>query len=177
MRCVQVFLRIDVHEAEAPRIHLLPHAFLEAKRQNFREKIEDAARTVRIHNEIISFPNGYETEVGERGITLSGGQKQRIAIARALAANPDILVLDDALSAVDAETETAILENLKAEIKSRTNIIIAHRISAVKDADNILVINNGTIEDAGKHYDLIHREGYYSELYRLQSLEKNRGTN
>jgi len=172
MRCVQVFLRIDVHEAEAPRIHLLPHAFLEAKRQNFREKIEDAARTVRIHNEIISFPNGYETEVGERGITLSGGQKQRIAIARALAANPDILVLDDALSAVDAETETAILENLKAEIKSRTNIIIAHRISAVKDADNILVINNGTIEDAGKHFDLIYREGYYSELYRLQSLEE-----
>jgi ATP-binding cassette subfamily B protein len=137
-----------------------------------REKIEDAAQTVRIHDEIISFPDGYETEVGERGITLSGGQKQRIAIARALAANPDILILDDALSAVDAETETAILENLKAEIKSRTNIIIAHRISAVKDADNILVINNGTIEDAGKHFDLIHREGYYSELYRLQSLEE-----
>ncbi|RLD10249.1 MAG: ABC transporter ATP-binding protein, partial [Chlamydiae bacterium] len=91
-----------------------------------REKIEDAARTVRIHDEILSFPNGYETEVGERGITLSGGQKQRIAIARALAANPEILVLDDALSAVDAETETAILENLKVEIKSRTNIIIAH---------------------------------------------------
>jgi len=137
-----------------------------------RDIIENAARTVRIHNEIVSFPDGYETEVGERGITLSGGQKQRIAIARALAANPDILILDDALSAVDSETETAILKNLKAEIKSRTNIIIAHRISAVKDADNILVINDGVIEDSGTHYELLRREGYYSELYRLQSLEK-----
>ena len=137
-----------------------------------REEIEKAARTVRIHNEIISFPDGYETEVGERGITLSGGQKQRIAIARALAANPDILILDDALSAVDSETEMAILKNLKAEIKSRTNIIIAHRISAVKDADQILVINDGLIEDSGKHFELIQRDGYYSELHILQSLEE-----
>ena len=142
-----------------------------------QNEIEEFAKTVRIHNEIISLADGYETEVGERGITLSGGQKQRIAIARALAAKPEILILDDALSAVDAETETAILENLKSKICNGTNIIIAHRISAVKDADNILVINNGQIEDAGTHNELILREGYYSELYRMQSLEEKQITN
>ncbi|MCK5347139.1 MAG: ABC transporter ATP-binding protein, partial [Candidatus Heimdallarchaeota archaeon] len=137
-----------------------------------QKEIEHAARTVSIHDEIINFPDGYETEVGERGITLSGGQKQRVAIARALAVNPDILVLDDALSSVDSETETVILDNLKKEIKGRTNIIIAHRISAVKNADKILVLNNGQVEDSGTHDELIKREGYYSELFRLQSIEE-----
>ena len=137
-----------------------------------QSQIENLAKIVRIHDEIISLPNGYKTEVGERGITLSGGQKQRIAIARALALNADILVLDDALSAVDAETETAILNNLKTKMIDKTNIIIAHRISAVKNADFIIVINNGKIEDSGIHSNLIQKEGYYSELFRLQSLEQ-----
>ncbi len=135
------------------------------------DEIQDLGRLVRIHDEILTFPNGYETEVGERGVTLSGGQKQRIAIARALAVSPRILVLDDALSSVDAETEAAILENLGTAMRGRTNIIIAHRISAVRNADTIIVLNRGRIEDRGSHAELIQREGYYSELYRLQTLE------
>jgi len=137
-----------------------------------KDEIVELAKLVKIHDEIINVPEGYDAEVSERGVTLSGGQKQRIAIARALAVKPRILVLDDSLSAVDAETESAILKNLKTILSKTTSIVVAHRISAVKNADNILVLDDKTIVDQGTHEELIHREGYYSELYNLQKLEE-----
>jgi ATP-binding cassette subfamily B protein len=129
------------------------------------------AKAVRLHDEIVTFPEGYDTLVGERGITLSGGQKQRVAIARALALRPAVLVLDDALSSVDAETETAILAYLRANMQRTSMIVIAHRISAVRDADLILVLDRGRVVDRGTHAALVQREGFYSEVYRLQTLE------
>ncbi len=137
-----------------------------------KNEIIELAKLVKIHNEIIRVPDGYDAEVSERGVTLSGGQKQRIAIARALAVKPRILVMDDSLSAVDAETESEILKNLKTVLAKTTSIIIAHRISAVKNADNILVLDDKTIVDQGTHEELIQRKGYYSELYNLQKLEE-----
>ncbi len=137
-----------------------------------KNEIIELAKLVKIHDEIIRVPAGYDAEVSERGVTLSGGQKQRIAIARALAVKPRILVMDDSLSAVDAETESEILKNLKTVLAKTTSIIIAHRISAVKNADNILVLDDKTIVDQGTHEELIQREGYYSELYNLQKLEE-----
>jgi ATP-binding cassette subfamily B protein len=136
------------------------------------DEVREIAEIASIHDEISDFPDGYETIVGERGVTLSGGQKQRVAIARALALRPKILVLDDALSAVDAETEAAILSNLSKVIKGNTNIIIAHRVSAVRNADMILVLENGRVTDKGTHFELIQRSDYYSELYHLQKLEE-----
>ncbi len=141
-----------------------------------RAAVIELATAVRLHEEIEAFPQGYDTLVGERGITLSGGQKQRIAIARALALRPAVLVLDDALSSVDAETEDAILAYLRAPGQRTTMIIIAHRISAVRDADMILVLDDGRIVDRGTHAALVQREGFYSELYRLQTLEAMHGT-
>jgi len=137
-----------------------------------RDEIIELAKLVKIHDEIISVPEGYDAEVSERGVTLSGGQKQRIAIARALAVKPRILVLDDSLSAVDAETESAILKNLNNVFSNTTSIVVAHRISAVKKADNILALDDKTIVDQGTHEELIQRDGYYSELYNLQRLEE-----
>jgi ATP-binding cassette subfamily B protein len=136
------------------------------------DEVREIARIASIHDEITEFPDGYDTIVGERGVTLSGGQKQRVAIARALALRPKILVLDDALSAVDAETEAAILSNLSKVIKGNTNIIIAHRVSAVRNADMILVLENGRMTDKGTHFELIQRSDYYSELYHMQKLEE-----
>jgi len=133
--------------------------------------VQDLARQVGLDEEIAGFPQGYDTLVGERGITLSGGQKQRVAIARALALQPRILVLDDALSSVDAETETLILSHLRAHAEAATAIIVAHRISAVKEADQIIVMDRGTIVDRGTHAELIRRDGYYRELYDLQRIE------
>ena len=135
-----------------------------------RDDVVALARQVNLHDEICAFPQGYDTLVGERGITLSGGQKQRVAIARALALSPAILILDDALSAVDAETETAILDHLGSAMARRTCIVIAHRISAVKNADRIIVLDGGMVIDSGTHAELAGREGYYAELHRLQSL-------
>ena len=125
-----------------------------------------------IAGEIEGFPQGFQTMVGERGVTLSGGQKQRVAIARALAVNPRILVLDDSLSAVDTETESAILEKLQGEIAGLTNVMIAHRISTVQNADLILVLDRGRLVEKGTHSQLLEKDGYYAELYRMQQLEQ-----
>ena len=133
------------------------------------EEVMYWAKKAFIHDDIMRFNDGYDTWVGERGVTLSGGQKQRIAIARALSLRPRILVLDDALSAVDAETESEILKEL-GEIRGKaTNIIIAHRLSAVRNADRTIVLNHGKIEDIGVHEELKVRSPYYKELYLLQS--------
>ncbi len=131
-----------------------------------------ACKTAKIHKEILSFENGYKTILGERGINLSGGQKQRISIARALIKQPKILILDDCLSAMDTETEKSILESLNAYTKNITTIIISHRISSIKDANNIIVLKNGQIIQEGNHEQLINQKGYYKELYNKQIIKK-----
>ena len=136
------------------------------------ESIIKAAKDADVYNNIIDFPKGFDTMVGERGVTLSGGQKQRVSIARALIKNPEILILDDCLSAVDAKTETKILENLKSIMKDRTSIIISHRISAIKNSHNILVLDEGRIVEEGTHETLINNQGLYSEIYNKQLLEE-----
>ena len=135
------------------------------------DEIEAAARKAHIHKEITAIADGYQTRVGERGVTLSGGQKQRVAIARALAGRHPVLIFDDCLSAVDTETEAAILHDLKNEIAGRTSVLISHRISTVRNADLIIVIENGRISEMGSHEDLLLHNGYYTNLYRLQKLE------
>ena len=131
-----------------------------------------ACKIAKIHKEIIRFEKGYKTILGERGIHLSGGQKQRISIARALIKQPKILILDDCLSAMDTETEKSILESLNAYTKNITTIIISHRISSIKDANNIIVLKNGQIIQEGNHEQLINQKGYYKELYNKQIIEK-----
>ncbi len=135
------------------------------------ERIRELARTVDIASEIESFPQGFDTMVGERGVTLSGGQKQRVAIARALAPNPRVLVLDDSLSAVDTETEDSILKAVKRLTSNITTIIISHRISTVQHADLVLVMEDGRVVEMGTHDVLLSRNGFYTELYRMQQLE------
>ncbi len=137
-----------------------------------RGQVEDLARKVQIHSEIESFPEGYDTLVGERGVTLSGGQKQRVAIARALATDPSILVLDDALSSVDTETEAAILSTLSESLGQRTGVVIAHRISTVKRADLIIVLDGGRLAESGTHDGLLALGGIYADLHRMQQLEE-----
>lgn len=135
------------------------------------EQIEEAARTTAIHEDILLFPQGYETLVGERGVSLSGGQKQRIAIARALITQPELLILDDSLSAVDAKTEETILRNLKEKRANRTTIIAAHRISSVMHANEIIVLDHGTIVERGNHEELMSQQGWYRQMYDKQQLE------
>tara|TARA_B100000029_G_scaffold371821_1_gene365749 strand:- start:332 stop:2098 length:1767 start_codon:yes stop_codon:yes gene_type:complete len=132
----------------------------------------NACKTAKIHNEIMNFDKGYETLLGERGINLSGGQKQRISIARALIKKPKILILDDCLSAMDTETEKAILQSLEDYTKGITSIIISHRISSIKNANNIIVLENGSIVQQGTHNQLIDQNGYYKQLYYKQIIKK-----
>jgi ATP-binding cassette subfamily B protein len=120
---------------------------------------------------VAGFPAGYETMVGERGITLSGGQKQRTALARALAVDPRILILDDALSAVDTHTEEEILAGLRAVMRTRTTFLVSHRVSTVKEADHIVVLREGRIVEQGTHADLLAAGGFYADLQRRQLLQ------
>jgi len=136
-----------------------------------QQEIEEAARLASVHEDILRLPQGYETEVGERGVMLSGGQKQRISIARALLLQAEILILDDALSAVDGRTEHQILHNLRTWGSDRTVIISAHRLSALVDASEILVFSNGTVAERGNHEQLSSRPGWYRDMYRYQQLE------
>jgi ATP-binding cassette, subfamily B, multidrug efflux pump len=137
-----------------------------------REQIKQAAHVSRLDKDLADFPKGYDTVVGERGITLSGGQKQRTAISRAVITDPKILVLDDALSAVDTYTEEEILSRLAGVMRSRTTIIVSHRVSTVRNADQILVLDDGDIVERGTHDQLVARNGVYAELYRKQLLEE-----
>ncbi|MDX8553788.1 ABC transporter ATP-binding protein/permease [Tenacibaculum sp. 1B UA] len=136
------------------------------------EEIIEAAKNAVIHENIIDFKQGYKTILGERGVTLSGGQKQRTSIARAIIKNPKILIFDDCLSAVDTETEERILSNLERVSSDKTTIIISHRVSSAKNADKIIVLDNGKIIQQGVHNQLVKEEGYYKELYEQQLLEK-----
>ena len=136
------------------------------------EEVIEAAKNARVHKNIIDFKNGYDTVLGERGITLSGGQKQRVSIARAIIKSPEILLFDDCLSAVDTETEEKILKNLECVSKNKTTIIVSHRISSAKNADKIIVLDEGKIIQAGTHQTLKKTAGYYKDLYRKQRSEK-----
>jgi ATP-binding cassette subfamily B protein len=131
-------------------------------------KIIQAARDADVYNNIMAFPQGFSTRVGERGITLSGGQKQRVSIARAIVHEPKILMLDDALSAVDTKTENNILNSLKRIMKGRTTIIISHRVSSAKLANKIIVLMDGSIVEEGTHESLLEKNGIYKDLYERQ---------
>jgi ATP-binding cassette subfamily B protein len=134
-------------------------------------QVEKAAKLAGIYDEIMEFPGGFDTLVGERGVSLSGGQKQRIAIARAILLNPMILILDDALSSVDAEREEMILRNLRDFLTGRTSIVISHRISAVKDSTEIIVLDRGRIAETGSHEELIENGGIYARIWQFQQVE------
>ncbi|MDW1845806.1 MULTISPECIES: ABC transporter transmembrane domain-containing protein [unclassified Vibrio] len=137
-----------------------------------KEEVYRAAKLACIHDDIEKFPEGYQTEVGEKGITLSGGQKQRIAIARAMLLNAQVLVLDDALSAVDGRTEHQILKNLETYYRNQALIVIAHRLTALEAADEIIVLNHGHITERGQHSALLAHQGWYAEMFEYQKLEQ-----
>ncbi|WP_299013723.1 ABC transporter ATP-binding protein [uncultured Polaribacter sp.] len=157
-----------------------PFLFSESISNNIKFGKEDAteaeiikaAKDAVVHDNIIDFPKGYDTILGERGVTLSGGQKQRVSIARAIIKKPKILIFDDCLSAVDTETEEQILANLKQVSKNKTTFIISHRVSSAKNADKIIVLENGKISQEGTHNQLVTENGYYKDLYNQQLLEK-----
>jgi ATP-binding cassette subfamily B protein len=134
-----------------------------------QEEIEKAARAAAIHDVILTFPDGYNTLVGEKGVTLSGGQKQRVAVARTLLKNPRILIMDDSTSSVDTETEAEIRSALNRLMENRTTFIIAHRIQSVMNADMILVMDKGEIVQIGKHEELVAQEGMYRKIYDIQT--------
>ncbi len=131
-------------------------------------EVERAARLARLHDFIVGLPEGYETRVGERGLKLSGGEKQRVAIARTLLKDPPILMLDEATSALDTRTEKEIQASLDEVARGRTTLVIAHRLSTVVDADEILVLDGGRIVERGRHADLLARDGVYAEMWRRQ---------
>ena len=133
--------------------------------------VEEATKLAQVYQDIQAMPQGFDTVIGEKGVSLSGGQKQRLAMSRAMILNPDILILDDSLSAVDAKTEFAIIDNLKATRKDKTTIITAHRLSAVVHADLILVMQDGRIIERGRHEDLLVLDGWYAQTYQSQQLE------
>jgi ATP-binding cassette subfamily B protein len=136
------------------------------------DKVTHAAKDAAIFDSIMEFPNGFETKVGERGLTLSGGQKQRISIARAIIRKPAILLFDDCLSAVDTETEETILQNLRRIMANRTTIIISHRISSVKQCDEIIVLDHGQVSERGTHQYLLSLNGQYAEMHQKQLLDE-----
>jgi ATP-binding cassette subfamily B protein len=142
------------------------------KRDASEEEIVEASKKAAIHKSIKKFKQGYKTLLGERGLTLSGGQIQRVSIARALIKNPDVLLFDDCLSAVDTDTEEKILKNLKEFSQDKTTIIVSHRISSVKDADHIIVLDHGKIIEQGTHQKLLDLKGSYFDLFNKQQNEK-----
>jgi ATP-binding cassette, subfamily B, multidrug efflux pump len=139
--------------------------------------VREAARRAVIHKDIETFPKGYQTEIGERGVMLSGGQKQRISIARALMKEAPILILDDCLSAVDARTEKEIITNLRSYLEGRTSLLITHRIFSLLDFDKIIVLEEGRIVEEGRHEALMERKGVYFQMYRRQQQEDVEGGN
>jgi len=141
-------------------------------RNTDNKRVLEAAAIAQFDGDVQTFPQKYETIVGERGITFSGGQKQRASLARALAIDPKILILDDSFSAVDTHTEEEILKKIKEYMRSRTTIIISHRISTVKDAERIIVLNEGKIAEQGTHDELVELGGIYADLHKKQLLEK-----
>jgi ATP-binding cassette, subfamily B, multidrug efflux pump len=150
----------------------LEHTGEEAVGEELDSRVLRAARIAQLHDQVSEFPQGYRTYLGERGINLSGGQKQRTTLARALAREPRILILDDALSAVDTQTEARILAELRGALKDRTCFIISHRVSAVMHADRILVLDEGRLVEQGRHDELMSRDGLYASLLRRQLLEQ-----
>jgi ATP-binding cassette subfamily B protein len=139
------------------------------RREVSQEEVEEAARESAMHDVILEFKEGYDTMVGERGVTLSGGQKQRVAIARALLLNPRILILDDSTSSVDMETEVQIRAALDRLMTDRTTFVIAHRIQSIMNADQILVFDRGELVQHGTHDELLMQEGIYKEIYDIQT--------
>ncbi len=133
-----------------------------------RAEVEDAAKAAHIHNFIVSTPKGYDTMVGERGLKLSGGEKQRVAIARTLLKNPPVLIFDEATSALDSANERAIQEELRSAARNKTALVIAHRLSTVVDAHQILVMEQGRILERGTHAELLARGGRYAQMWQLQ---------
>jgi ATP-binding cassette subfamily B protein len=156
---------LDANIAFTPEVAALPA-------DERRRRVEAAASLARLDKDVESFPAGYDTTVGERGITLSGGQKQRTSLARALVADPRVLILDDALSAVDTYTEDEILHRLRDVRRGRTCLIVSHRVSTVRDADQIVVLDQGRIVERGTHDDLVGQGGTYAELHKRQLLEE-----
>ena len=136
-----------------------------------RDDVEHVARLAAVHEDIVRLPQGYDTPVGERGVTLSGGQRQRVAIARALLVDAPLLLLDDALSAVDTDTEARILAHLRETRVGRTVIIVSHRLSTVADADRTIVLHEGRVIEDGAHAALVARGGWYSRQWRYQQLQ------
>jgi ATP-binding cassette subfamily B multidrug efflux pump len=143
-----------------------------SERQHRLDRIVAASAVARLDKDVADFPKAYDTVVGERGITLSGGQKQRTALARAIVIDPRILILDDALSAVDTYTEEEILSRLREVMRQRTSIIVSHRVSTVRSADVIFVLDQGRIVEQGTDAELLKRGGFYAELYKKQLLEE-----
>lgn len=172
-------LQLDSWRARLAVVNQTPFLFSDTVANNIAlgrpdatpEQIEHVARLASVHDDILRLPQGYETEVGERGVMLSGGQKQRISIARALLLEAEILILDDALSAVDGRTEHQILHNLRQWGEGRTVIISAHRLSALTEASEILVMQHGHIVQRGRHDGLVAQPGWYRDMYRYQQLE------
>ncbi|MEQ4732113.1 MULTISPECIES: SmdA family multidrug ABC transporter permease/ATP-binding protein [Providencia] len=172
-------IRLDEWRARLSIVNQSPFLFSDTVAGNIalgrpnatQDEIEQAARIACVHDDILRLPEGYSTQVGERGVMLSGGQKQRISIARAILQNAEVLVLDDALSAVDGQTEFTILQNLSHWRQGRTMIISAHRLSALVEADNIIVLSQGAIVSRGKHEALIEQSGWYKDMYQYQQIE------